>query len=201
MRKTKEETLLTREQLIDSALSLFLAQGYAGVTMQQIAEKTGMTRGAFYWHFKSKEEILYAICERETEFIAGLMSDVFDREVLSADEHLRVVLSKILENYFENQRYRDFVELTWFKMEHLADDQVNRLKTVSNDFFTTECQKIVRRGITQGVFTAEASPETWAMHLTALINGIYRLYFISPHHMSKKTALTIVDQCLSALKG
>lgn len=200
MRRTKEEALLTKEQLIDSALALFLENGYSNVNLQQISDSIGATRGAFYWHFKSKEEILYAICEREAAFIKNLMVDLFTVKSLNPAEHLKLVLTKVIINYYENKRYRDFVELTWFKMEHLTNDRVNQLKTIANAYFLKECQKIVNKGMIEGLFKKEDLPRTWTVHFTAIINGIYRLYFISPKYMTKKAAIAVINQVLSSIK-
>ena len=61
MRKTLEDKKLTETSLLKSALTLFLEDGYSKVTIAQISEHSNLTRGAFYWHFTSKEEILNRI--------------------------------------------------------------------------------------------------------------------------------------------
>jgi len=52
----------TREKIIDTALKLFLEKGYDETTVLDIVDNLGgLTRGAFYHHFKSKEDVLEAI--------------------------------------------------------------------------------------------------------------------------------------------
>ncbi|MBK7872547.1 MAG: TetR/AcrR family transcriptional regulator [Saprospiraceae bacterium] len=201
MRRTKEEALLTRDSLVDSALELFIENGYSNVSLHQIAESIGATRGAFYWHFKSKEEILLAICEREAAFIESLMFDLFHIKELNPDKHLEYALIGVIHNYYENKRYRDFVELTWFKMEHLVNDKVNELKTRANEYFIQGCKKIITKGVKDGFFKKQDSPLLWAVHLATIVNGIYRLYFISNHYMSKDAALSICNQFLISIKS
>lgn len=51
----------TRERLIEAALQQFVANGYHGASMRQIAEAAGLALGGIYNHFSSKEEILKAV--------------------------------------------------------------------------------------------------------------------------------------------
>lgn len=60
--KYPEETV---EKILDAALHLFLEKGYEQTTILDIVENMGgMTRGAFYHHFKSKEEVLDALGDK-----------------------------------------------------------------------------------------------------------------------------------------
>ena len=58
----------TRERILDVALDLFVAQGYDGTSLRQIAEQLGVTKAALYYHFESKEDILRALHMRLHEF-------------------------------------------------------------------------------------------------------------------------------------
>jgi len=53
-----ERALRTREQLVDTAVRLFLERGYGGTTIDDIADAAGMSRASFYTYFPSKREIL-----------------------------------------------------------------------------------------------------------------------------------------------
>ena len=53
----------TRARVLDAARDLFVERGYAGTSVRDIAEHLGMTKGALYYHFSSKEDLLYALVE------------------------------------------------------------------------------------------------------------------------------------------
>jgi len=58
----------TREKILDVTLQLFKEKGYEKTTILEIVEGLeGLTRGAFYHHFKSKEEVLYALLARSVD--------------------------------------------------------------------------------------------------------------------------------------
>ncbi|MFF7888934.1 TetR family transcriptional regulator [Streptomyces sp. NPDC020794] len=51
----------TREQVLDAAAEEFAAYGYMGTTLLGVVQRTGMTKGALYGHFSSKEELATAL--------------------------------------------------------------------------------------------------------------------------------------------
>lgn len=53
----------TREQIIDTANRLFYERGYESTSFASIAEAVGISRGNFYYHFKTKDEILEAVIQ------------------------------------------------------------------------------------------------------------------------------------------
>ncbi|NTZ84231.1 TetR family transcriptional regulator [Burkholderia metallica] len=66
-RKTKEAALLTREAILDASERLFDACGRGAASLEDIAEAAGVTRGAVYWHFKDKSDLLLALFVRVRE--------------------------------------------------------------------------------------------------------------------------------------
>lgn len=58
MRRSKEEALETRKAILRVALECFSTRGYALTTFNDIAARIHLTKGAVFWHFKSKEELL-----------------------------------------------------------------------------------------------------------------------------------------------
>lgn len=56
-------TLTAKDKIQEKAFNLFLLENYDAVTMQQIQEEAGISRGAIYHHFKSKEDIFKAIVD------------------------------------------------------------------------------------------------------------------------------------------
>lgn len=55
----------TRERLLDAAFDVFAEQGVKAASVETIVEAAGFTRGAFYSNFTSKEELFFALMERE----------------------------------------------------------------------------------------------------------------------------------------
>jgi AcrR family transcriptional regulator len=56
-------TAITRHRILDAAHRLFRERGYAATSMEQIADAAGVTKGAIYGHFASKEDLLISSVE------------------------------------------------------------------------------------------------------------------------------------------
>jgi AcrR family transcriptional regulator len=60
-RRAKIDAEKTRASILTSALTLFVKKGYENTTFNDIAARLKMTKGAVYWHFASKSELLSAL--------------------------------------------------------------------------------------------------------------------------------------------
>jgi AcrR family transcriptional regulator len=68
-----------RRQLLDAARKLFVKKGFRATTTEEIARKAGLTKGALYFHFKNKEDILFELVKSiagkyDTAIEAGMPS-------------------------------------------------------------------------------------------------------------------------------
>ncbi len=63
-RQTKERAEQTREMILDAATEVFFKGGVARSSMEDVAQRAGVTRGAVYWHFRDKLDLFAAIEER-----------------------------------------------------------------------------------------------------------------------------------------
>jgi AcrR family transcriptional regulator len=67
----------SRERILDSAIQLFSARGYAATGVHEIARGAGIEKAALYWHFGSKEGLLAAVIDRmDAEFIERIQKRV-----------------------------------------------------------------------------------------------------------------------------
>lgn len=64
MRRSKDDAEQTRCSILDAAERIFCDQGVAAATLEKISRSAGVTRGAFYWHFKDKRDLLVAMRDR-----------------------------------------------------------------------------------------------------------------------------------------
>lgn len=64
MRRRKEDAEQTLHAIMDAAEEMFCTQGVAAATLEKIARQAGVTRGAVYWYFKDKTDLLRALRER-----------------------------------------------------------------------------------------------------------------------------------------
>jgi TetR/AcrR family transcriptional repressor of nem operon len=82
----------TRTELMDAAQNLILAQGFAGTSVDAILERTGLTKGAFFHHFKSKHDLARALVER----YAAADIELLERNMERAERLHRDPLQQVL---------------------------------------------------------------------------------------------------------
>ncbi|MFD1957087.1 TetR/AcrR family transcriptional regulator [Paenibacillus thailandensis] len=94
--KYPEETI---NQILTVALNLFIQKGYEHTSIQDIInELGGLTKGAIYHHFKSKEEILQAVTDHLFQGVDDILSGIRDDKELNGREKLRKISLVSLEN-------------------------------------------------------------------------------------------------------
>lgn len=67
-----------RQQLLGEAEKLFCQRGYDKTSVQDILAAAGISKGGFYHHFDSKDEVLTALCQRRAERAAAFTADALD---------------------------------------------------------------------------------------------------------------------------
>lgn len=112
MRKTKEEANKTREEIIEAAAHLFETVGFEKTTMEEIARKAEVTRGAIYWHFKNKADVLKEFIDRENDRVAELVSEALGSDDSSFGK-LKNMIFSVVDNFYDNRRFRQFIKITW----------------------------------------------------------------------------------------
>ena len=76
-RKTKAEAEKTRRDILRAALDLFYEKGYSKTTFDEIAKRINLTKGAVYWHFRNKPDI-----------VSALIKEAFERVTAVIESHL-----------------------------------------------------------------------------------------------------------------
>lgn len=157
----------TRQQILRAADDLFYRQGYEATSFADIAEAVMISRGNFYHHFKTKDEILAAVIELRLANTQGML-ERWESEGPTPAERIRSFIDLLIANREKIQRYGCPVgtlcsELA--KLEHPAQPLANRLFTLFRIWL-------------RGQFTALGrgdDADALAMHLLARSQGVATL--------------------------
>jgi len=110
VRRTKEEALATRAALLDAAEKVFRQHGVTRATLGAVASAAGVTRGALYWHFRDKDELFAALCQRATLPMQSRLEQAAARAGDDALATLREVAVQGLREIAANPRTRAVLE-------------------------------------------------------------------------------------------
>src|SRR5262249_47405731 len=96
----------TRDQILNAAARLIHLRGYHCTSLDDVLRESGVGKGNFYYYFKSKEELGYAIIDRVMQgFIVRTLEPVFE----DVDVDPFVQIHAFLDRVLENQRQRNCV--------------------------------------------------------------------------------------------
>ncbi len=99
--KHPEETV---QLILDVAFCLFLEKGYEYTSIQDIIDRLGgLSKGAIYHHFKSKEDILIAVTDRMTAESNQMLPDIRDRRDLNGRDKLKAIFRESIQRPVQNE--------------------------------------------------------------------------------------------------
>jgi len=150
MVRITKEYHVRKNELLDTAQELFFTQGYEQTTVETIIQKVGVSKGTFYYYFKSKEDLLDKLVERLSENILKEVRKIVDREDLDAIAKLNRAYTVTRSVKLEN------IELLKVLLKMLYDDKniLFRFKIYrsSIEIMAPEFSKIIRQGIKEKAF-------------------------------------------------
>lgn len=159
---------LRRDAILDVAERLIRTRGYEGISVQDVQDELGVSRGAIYHYFASKADLVEAVVERIAGGIEVVLTGIADDPTLSAPAKLQRVFEAA--GAWKAQRRDLLVALlqTWFSNDNARVR--DRLLTISGRRLGPVIARIVRQGCADGTFTA-TYPDEAARILVALLNG------------------------------
>ncbi|MDD3142255.1 MAG: TetR/AcrR family transcriptional regulator [Lachnospiraceae bacterium] len=153
----------TIESILSVSAKLFLEKGFEKTSMQDIATTAGISKGAIYHHFQSKDEIIRAVTEKQAQAVAVAMENLLsEAKSLSGKEQLRFILEKNLET--QEAHYLDDVMSARMKSAEFVLSYMQNC--VNNDsLFVSE---IIKHGIADGSLITEFPDECAEVFLLLL---------------------------------
>lgn len=92
----QERSRRTKAQILEVAADIFAEQGYSTVTLQDVADRASMTKGAVYFHFTNKEALATAVVQEHYLRWQPILEEVRERG-LRPLESVRAVMDRVAE--------------------------------------------------------------------------------------------------------
>lgn len=164
-----------RSQILDAARELFFAKGFESTTVEEIATRTELSKGAIYLHFPSKEEIYITLMLEGSEILYEMLRESVDAD-LPADTLLRRLGQAYLRFYREYTGYFRMLFLYYSSLEihqKLTPNLCERCEASAKQSLML-VTSVVQKGIEQGIFRP-CNPWEAAIMLWTCQNGIILL--------------------------
>lgn len=196
VRKTKEEAQATRELLLNAAERLFSENGVSATSLNEIANAAGLTRGAVYWHFENKGDLLMALWER----VAHPIEHAFeDPERYAGTDLIKLIHAKscwMADHIEEDPRLLSLMNILMLRCEFATETEGARVHFQS---VREECLVRItsnfQQAVSLGQIPACTNPEQAAIGLFGLVDGICF------HWLIDRTRFRIKEATHSAVKA
>jgi AcrR family transcriptional regulator len=161
----------TANRILTQAMRIFLEKGYHGTSIEEITRAAKLTKGALYWHFRSKEDLLKRIVEEyEKRFLDGMIQAV---------GKVNGSISDKIEKYFRyNAAFSYYNRELCVSFDTLAAELVGAHHGIETEFRRVyrKYQKFLSNLIVQGkkekVFKREMDEDLSALVIIAFHVGI-----------------------------
>jgi TetR/AcrR family transcriptional regulator, acrAB operon repressor len=178
VRRTKEESEQTRQQILGAARREFARRGVTRTTMQHLAAAAGVSRGAVYWHFANKRELFRAMREQVTVPLFDRPESLADssRDPLGAVE---AFLHDMIDRIGSDRETRRTLEILALKCEYVDEFRSELM------LHTRRCHELMgrfaqlyERARDEGALRADIAPADAALGTCVFVTGLLRLWLM-----------------------
>jgi len=156
-----------REAILDAAERLIRSKGYERMSVQEIQDDLGVSRGAIYHYFSSKDDLLVAVMERTSDRIMAVLAPIVDAPLPAAEKLQRIFREAGQWKTEQREFVRRLVDVWASDVNAVARVKLRRL-TLQR--LLPLMRRIVHQGHDEGVFTP-TSPDHTARVLADLLQA------------------------------
>lgn len=181
MKYQQEKALATRNQVLQAALAVFCRKGYSAVTLADVAEEAGLSRGAIYWNFANKQELYVTLVH---EYFETRIHDRLVARSAKVSDPL-AALREYMFNYNYNTvadaEIRAFMELIRYKTEvKTLSDEILAVQQKMDLLMQAEITQLVRACLKAGVLRRDVPEKVLVMAVLSYLNGIESTWMFNP---------------------
>ncbi|HAJ92079.1 MAG TPA: TetR/AcrR family transcriptional regulator, partial [Gammaproteobacteria bacterium] len=138
----------TRKRILDTAQAMILDHGYAGVSVDQLISSMGLTKGAFFHHFKSKQALARTLIQRYSDDGVQLFRDNLARAKKLSDDPLQqfLIFIGLYEELFEGlaEPYPGCLLASYVMEMQQFDEEMRSIINVEFELSRTELTKLIK---------------------------------------------------------
>ncbi|MGR9050038.1 TetR/AcrR family transcriptional regulator [Halobacillus faecis] len=160
-----------REKIIQTSLELFDRHGFHGVSVKQIVQQTNTSKGGFYHHFQSKDELLFVIHDT---FITYVLKEAQAANVTHSSPIPKV--QAIIQSFVQVfDLYKPHISVFYQESLYLKPAYEEEIKG-KRDEFKRMVFDVIAEGQESGHFRRELPLEITGMAILGMVNWIYKWY-------------------------
>ncbi len=162
-----------REEIVKAALRLILKTGYNSVTLADIAQQIGVSKGLISYYFPKKDDVFVAVLEQIADRLTGDFESFYTSDVAAA-EKLKMIFANLFGNEKRARRY--YTVVIDYMAQAIRTRQVQEYVQLIYTSYRTYMERIVQDGVASGEFR-QIEPERSASMILALMEGLVLQWF------------------------
>ncbi len=167
----EERRASSTEAVLTAARNLFVVQGYEYTSMAQIAKAAGLTKGAIYFYFKDKAELLNRLLEEAESVAFGPIIEAIESSNASATDQLIIFVNSVARLGIDHRDHMLLPVLMAVELSNGASPAARKVRTMYSQW-TSMLESLICRGQVTGEFRTSLDPATTAITLVALVDGL-----------------------------
>lgn len=201
-RKTKQQALETRRQILDAAVREFSVRGVSSTSLTDIATAAGVTRGAIYWHFKNKVELFNEVWQLSESRIGDIELEYQAKYPDNPLRILREILIYVLSSTVDDPRRRALMEIIFHKCEFVGEMiSLQEARKVLYLEGGERIEAVLRNCINHGQLPVDLHTRRAAIVLRAYLTGLMESWLFMPEGFDlKQEAAIYIDTYLDMLQ-
>ncbi|GAB3057603.1 TetR/AcrR family transcriptional regulator [Intrasporangium mesophilum] len=172
----------TRERLLDAASEVFAERGFHGASVEDICDRAGFTRGAFYSNFSSKDDLVVELSTRQSEALVERVREASSRESASAQDVLRDVFAAISGDGQSRDQW--FVLTTEFTLHAIRDAAARRSWAAQQRRIRDELVAVVDEAVARQGITLPMPTQIFVRAAVSLVHGSITQRLIEPRSLA-----------------
>ena len=186
----------TRRDILSAAITVFLKKGVAKATVHEIADEANLTRGAIYWHFDDKDDLVTAVFEEAINVIIGVTEEAVQQSGSTSLAKLKAFLRGPIEQAINSENVRNIYTVLMHYCDH-GDEAANAFRLIfrAQGYYEKQLRHLLNEAIDDGFLRSDLDLESTIFMLMASMHGLtlrwltpgQPIVFDLPAHLEKIT--------------
>lgn len=178
----REQPSESRERILAAAVSVFARKGFQRASLDEIAAEAGLTKGAIYWHFRSKNDLFTSLLQYRFQQHTAPLADDLERALAAPTAEARqlaiaAMLRDMLNRFHDNadwpRLYLEFVSRT-------RDEQIAASMARLYDHARVLAKEMIVRMVDAGIADPDLDADTVSIFWCALMDGFMLTWVMKP---------------------
>jgi AcrR family transcriptional regulator len=174
-------------RILSEATRLFAEKGFLGTSVQEIVDAANVTKGALYYHYSSKDDLLYEIYHRVIQKELATLDRVLAMQLSPADT-VDLLISDVM---LTTSAHRDDVMIFLREMHRLSPEKQAAVRKDRRRYHMA-FREVIEKGQRDGTFRSDISAELVVIGFFGLVHHYYTWYRedprYSPQYMARESS-------------